>query len=72
MLSIYEILPPPTRPDRDKEVTMKTGQPSATATIMAFHRALEMLYPEAERVCQDPLAAAFLPSDWAELLHNRE
>jgi methyltransferase (TIGR00027 family) len=51
---------------------MKTGQPSATATIMAFHRALEMLYPESERVCLDPLAAAFLPPDWAELLHNRE
>jgi methyltransferase (TIGR00027 family) len=51
---------------------MNTPQPSVTATIMAFHRALEMLYPEAERVCQDPLAVKFLPPDWAAVLRDRE
>jgi O-methyltransferase involved in polyketide biosynthesis len=51
---------------------MNTAQSSATTTIMAFHRAPEMFYPESERVCHDPLAVLFLPPDWAELLHNRE
>jgi methyltransferase (TIGR00027 family) len=51
---------------------MNTGQPSATAAIMAFHRALEMLFPEAERVCQDPLAVKFLPPEWAGVLADRE
>jgi methyltransferase (TIGR00027 family) len=56
----------------DKETAMNTTQPSATATIMAFHRAMEMLYPEAERVCHDPLAIKFLPPDWVEVLQDRE
>jgi methyltransferase (TIGR00027 family) len=51
---------------------MNTAQPSATATIMASHRAIEMLYPEAEQVCRDPLAAAFLPPGWAAVLRDRE
>lgn len=51
---------------------MNSAQPSATATIMAFHRALEMCYPEAERVCRDPLAVNFLPPDWAAVLEDRE
>ncbi|BBO70833.1 SAM-dependent methyltransferase [Desulfosarcina alkanivorans] len=51
---------------------MNTPQPSATAIIMAFHRALEMLFPEAERVCRDPLAVKFLPPDWAGVLEDRD
>ena len=45
---------------------------SVTAMIMAFHRALEMLVPEGDRVCTDPLALQFLLPDWAALLQQPE
>ena len=50
---------------------MDEQQASITASIMAFHRALEMLLPENDRVCHDPLAIHFLPPDWAALLQDR-
>ena len=51
---------------------MKPQQASVTATIMAFHRALEMLVPEKDRVCHDPLAIHFLPQDWVALMGEQE
>ena len=49
-----------------------TKKASVTAEIMAVHRATEMLLPEEERVCQDPLAIKFLPPEWVALLKDRE
>ena len=45
---------------------------SVTAEIMAVHRAIEMLLPEKERVCQDPLAVQFLSPEWMALLKDRQ
>lgn len=49
---------------------MTLQKASVTATIMAFHRAIEMLYPENQRVCSDPIAVSLLPADWAALLND--
>lgn len=49
---------------------MTENKASATATVMAFHRAIEMLYPEEDRVCSDPFAVSFLPPEWAALLKD--
>jgi len=45
---------------------------SVTAEIMAMHRAVEMLFPEEERVCEDRLAVRFLSPEWAALLKDRD
>lgn len=45
---------------------------SSTAEVMAAHRAIEMLLPEKERVCQDPLAVQFLSPEWMALLKDRQ
>jgi len=50
---------------------MTTQRVSVTATIMAFYRAVEMLFPEEERVCNDPLAVRFLTPEWAAPLADR-
>src|SRR5712691_11685693 len=39
---------------------MQTGQPSTTAEIMAFFRALESVGPADRRLFEDPLAAHFV------------
>ncbi len=51
---------------------MVTDKASYTAGIMATHRAIEMVRPPEERVCQDPFAIHFLPPEFAAILKNRE
>lgn len=51
---------------------MVTAKASYTAGVMATHRAIEMLRPPEERVCEDPFAVHFLPPEFAAILKNRE
>lgn len=51
---------------------MVTAKASYTAGVMAAHRAIEMLRPPEERVCQDPFAIHFLSPEFAAILKNRE
>jgi methyltransferase (TIGR00027 family) len=51
---------------------MVTAKASYTAAVMATHRAIEMLRPPEERVCQDPFAVHFLSPEFAAILKNRE
>jgi methyltransferase (TIGR00027 family) len=51
---------------------MVTAKASYTAGIMATHRAIEMLRPPEERVCEDPLAIHFLSQEMVVLLKDRQ
>ena len=51
---------------------MVMAKASYTAGIMATHRAIEMLRPPEERVCQDPFAIHFLSPEFAAILKDRE
>jgi methyltransferase (TIGR00027 family) len=51
---------------------MVTSDASYTAEIMATHRAIEMVRPPEERVCQDPFAIYFISPEFAAILKNRE
>jgi len=51
---------------------MVTNKASYTAGVMAAHRAIEMVRPPEERVCQDPFAFHFLSPEFAAILKNRE
>ncbi len=49
-----------------------TAKASVTAEFIALHRAVEMLRPEEERVCHDPLAVRFISPEWVALISDRE
>ena len=51
---------------------MGPSNASYTAAIMATHRAIEMIRPPEERVCQDPFAVHFISPEFAAILKNRE
>jgi methyltransferase (TIGR00027 family) len=49
---------------------MERKSPSKTAEDIAGFRALEMLRPEEERVCEDPYAKHFLTGSWVGRVHS--
>jgi methyltransferase (TIGR00027 family) len=51
---------------------MVMAKASYTAGVMATHRAIEMLRPPEERVCEDPLAIHFLSQEMVVLLKDRQ
>ena len=49
---------------------MEGNSPSKTAELMAGFRAMEMLRPREDRVCEDPFAEHFLTGAWVSLVKS--